>query len=520
MNPTRAIFAVVTTSLAIAGCSPASDESVASGTRSIEAAPGSGLKAGLVTGRIYDDLDANLGDRMRDFATLGVKVLRVEIEGNDYAKYRRIVSAARRYDIDVLALVAQGAAGDPLAGSLEWFDTTYVPQYIDTVNRLVSAIPDIGHVEVWNEPDVYGFRPIGEGDHAYRYALLASRVFESFHEQKARGGRAPLLLAFDFSRQDDGGLLDLVYNQPPIQNHRSAYRPGRLPDGLPADIVSIHGYGDFTKQPDEPGYAYGNKTFADAVDFFLTHKFADGRSVLNETPVWYTELSFDTGRIGGEANQARAIETAYGVLAQHREITAAFYYGYRDDEGSGGERGGLRKNSGGGFGKHASYGSYQRVSGASYPSRPTFSDVGFDHWAHDAIEALYARGITTGCRGSFGDGTLAFCEQENLTTSELATLLDRAQGKPATNPEKSPAASREDMAVALANAIGAWEPSPRGVFTDVPSSHPHAHEIEGLASRGIARGFDLGDGRREFRPDASLTRAEMATFLSRGFDLR
>src|SRR5687768_18543018 len=41
---------------------------------------GSGLKAGIVTGRIYDDLAKNTDDRMADLAALGTRALRLEIE--------------------------------------------------------------------------------------------------------------------------------------------------------------------------------------------------------------------------------------------------------------------------------------------------------------------------------------------------------------------------------------------------------------------------------------------------------
>ena len=55
-----------------------------------------------------------------------------------------------------------------------------------------------------------------------------------------------------------------------------------------------------------------------------------------------------------------------------------------------------------------------------------------------------------------------------------------------------------------------------GTFADVPSSHPHARSIAAVAERGITRG--CGDG-RTFCPDDTVTRGQVATFVTRAFDL-
>jgi hypothetical protein len=53
-------------------------------------------------------------------------------------------------------------------------------------------------------------------------------------------------------------------------------------------------------------------------------------------------------------------------------------------------------------------------------------------------------------------------------------------------------------------------------FSDVPSSHPHARSIAAVAERGITRG--CGDG-RTFCPDDTVTRGQVATFVTRAFQL-
>ena len=52
-------------------------------------------------------------------------------------------------------------------------------------------------------------------------------------------------------------------------------------------------------------------------------------------------------------------------------------------------------------------------------------------------------------------------------------------------------------------------------FPDVPTGHPHFRNIEALAASGITVGYSDGT----YRPDNSVTRAEMATFLSRALGL-
>lgn len=270
------------------------------------------------------------------------------------------------------------APNDPMAGTRADFDATFVPKMIAAIDAATAAIPSLRFVEVWNEPDVYAFTPFYgfsggtctplEG--SYRYALLTVRVFETMNERRKKGLATPALAAFDFSREDDTCVLSAVADAPPIAAHRAGYRgPNALPDGLPADIVSIHGYGQPNRIPGEPGYTYAGGTFADGVAAFLGHTFADGRRMIGSAPVWYSEVGFCLGGIGGPdplARQQQALGAAMNVLRTHPEITAAFSYSYRDDEGTGGERCGLRNNSTTGFAVHPAYEAYQAqaVAGA------------------------------------------------------------------------------------------------------------------------------------------------------------
>jgi hypothetical protein len=65
----------------------------------------------------------------------------------------------------------------------------------------------------------------------------------------------------------------------------------------------------------------------------------------------------------------------------------------------------------------ASVGTFAHMTGCLIGNQPTptFTDVPFDHWAYDYIEALYQAGYTTGCSTS----PLAYCPER---------ILDRAEG--------------------------------------------------------------------------------------------
>jgi hypothetical protein len=344
---------------------------------------GSGLAPALATGRVYGDLAANAPARMRDLAALGVRIIRIEIENATApGEYQAIVAAAQAAGIEVLALVTSNSMApgspSPMQGDMTFFDQQFVPAYIQAIDNVTAMLPTVKYVEVWNEPDVYGFTPmynwngscvILEG--ANRYALLATRVFETIHQRRLSGATTPLLAAFSVSRQDDSCLRKGLFDSTAVYNHRRFYRvPNGLPDGLPADIVAIHGYGNGGKAPDETGYTYPfgtfpqGGTFADGVTDYLNARFADNKSVINQTPVWYTEVGYSWSQLGAP-RQVGALRYVFSTLASHPQVTALFWYDYRDDEHVScqvGERFGLRDEASTGFAPHLSYPAYQETS--------------------------------------------------------------------------------------------------------------------------------------------------------------
>ncbi len=134
-------------------------------------------------------------------------------------------------------------------------------------------------------------------------------------------------------------------------------------------------------------------------------------------------------------------------------------------------------------------------NGGSYlppPAAGIFADVPIapaPYWAANWIEQFYKDGITSGCLSS----PLSYCPDNPVTRAQMAVFLLRIKHGPAYAP---PAAT------------GA-------MFNDVTAGTFAASWIEELAVEGITSGCGGGN----YCPDSPVTRAQMAVFLVRVFDL-
>jgi hypothetical protein len=81
---------------------------------------------------------------------------------------------------------------------------------------------------------------------------------------------------------------------------------------------------------------------------------------------------------------------------------------------------------------------------------PTFSDVPFDHWAHDYIEVLYQEGYVAGC----GTDPLIYCPEGSMTRAESAVFVERGLHGGGYIPDNPDAIIFED--VALADWYAKW----------------------------------------------------------------
>ncbi len=184
-------------------------------------------------------------------------------------------------------------------------------------------------------------------------------------------------------------------------------------------------------------------------------------------------------------------------------------------------------------------------------SAQTFNDVPESYWAYSFIEIFAANGITAGCGGG------NYCPEDSVTRAQMAVFLERGirgstYSPPAAtgtvfgdvqagdfaaafieqlsadgitsgcgNGNYCPNATvtRAQMAVFLLRArygSGYSPPAATGVFADVTSNYWAAAWIEQLAAEGISAGCGGGN----FCPDAPVTRAQMAVFMVRTFDLQ
>ncbi len=116
-----------------------------------------------------------------------------------------------------------------------------------------------------------------------------------------------------------------------------------------------------------------------------------------------------------------------------------------------------------------------------------FIDVSTENVFFDAIEWLAEQGITKGCNPPAND---RYCPSALVTRGQMATFIVRAFG--------------------LATGPGT-------TFTDTAAS-VHVAGIEALAAAGITKGCNPPANDR-FCPDSPVTRAQMATFLTRVLNL-
>lgn len=178
--------------------------------------------------------------------------------------------------------------------------------------------------------------------------------------------------------------------------------------------------------------------------------------------------------------------------------------------------------------------------GAQSVQAKSFKDISSKHWAKEQINFLVDREIIKGC------STDMFCDDKSISRAEAATMIMRYFGWNATGQENPgyPDLSEShwaynDMVTLVELDIfkpeGKYEPNKpltRGemaqilvktfelnsikasTFKDVTREDKAFKEIQILASNGISSGYSDGT----FRPDANVTRAEFAVFMSRAMN--
>jgi hypothetical protein len=110
------------------------------------------------------------------------------------------------------------------------------------------------------------------------------------------------------------------------------------------------------------------------------------------------------------------------------------------------------------------------------------------YWAAAWIKQLAADGITGGC------GTGIYCPESPVTRAQMAVFLLRSEHGASYNPP------------GVGSSTG---------FSDVPPAYWAAAWIKQLVAEGITSGCGAGT----YCPESPVTRAQMAVFLVRTFNL-
>nr|MCQ3807642.1 S-layer homology domain-containing protein [Acidimicrobiia bacterium] len=115
-----------------------------------------------------------------------------------------------------------------------------------------------------------------------------------------------------------------------------------------------------------------------------------------------------------------------------------------------------------------------------------FSDVDPNNTHAAAIAAILAANITTGCN----QNPLRYCPDQPVTRAQMASFLVRALNLPATD---------------------------TAGFTDIAPTGTHTADINALATANITTGCNQAP--LQYCPNAPVTRAQMASFLVRALNL-
>ena len=150
-----------------------------------------------------------------------------------------------------------------------------------------------------------------------------------------------------------------------------------------------------------------------------------------------------------------------------------------------------------------------------------------NHWAKDAIDFVSARGLVSGMSGT------TYAPDASTTRAQLWTILARQSGadltggatwyekaqnwakekgiSDGTNPNGT--INRAQMVTMLWRAMGQPAAASGASFADVPADSYYAQAVSWAVENGITAG--VGNGR--FDPNATCTRAQIATFLHRSY---
>ena len=548
----RRVVAVVVALMVVVGFAPVGSPAGAAGTTAI---PAVGAVTDLTWGISRTDMERTVSA----LSAAGVRWVRlnvswsgVERDGKGVlntgwlAEIDAAVRMARAAGLQVLMPISDGvpywASADPAKSGGSWnkyWKPVSMADYGDFVSFVTRRYSPLGvnHYEIWNEPNHPHFWP--SGINAVDYVPMLKAGYQAV---KAANPAAVVLM---------GGLSkgDHYYLQ---QLYAAGARPYM-------DVINVHPYTG-TVAPTE---CWTDRNGRKAVDAFCSIEEVRNVMVANgdgAKALWLTELGWSSyaGTWGvTEAQQAQYLTDAYTWLGSRTYVSHAFWYSFRntywlnDDPTEWEANAGLLRTN---FTTKPAYTALSALTAqaATTTTAPTtttttapptnttaprqrggtFSDD--DGSVHEAnIELISAADITRGC------APRQFCPSAVVSRAQLASFLDRALQLPATaadyfqddegnvheaainrvaamgvtsgcGPDRfcpDATVSRAQMASLVARGFGI-APAATSAFVDIDGTH--FVNIAGLEARRIIRGCSAD----RFCPDRPVTRDQMATFLA------
>lgn len=105
--------------------------------------------------------------------------------------------------------------------------------------------------------------------------------------------------------------------------------------------------------------------------------------------------------------------------------------------------------------------------------------------------------------------------KHHINYEEINYLLNMGVIEPAESFGVTNIATREEVAVMIAKAVGLDGTQRKTKFKDVPANHPNSGYIQSAVEAGIINGYPDGT----FQPNTLLNRGHIAAFIARAYDL-
>lgn len=250
-----------------------------------------------------DDLLGRYGAIARSMAGAGVTPIGLIAPG--------AVAGARQDDWNANNAEVDGGSGD----------NPFCQRFAGAARRLATALPEIAHWEIWNEPNVWhqhDGNAFSGGSFIYPscYVALLAAASAAIKEAQPRG---TIILGGLFGHNNQGALTARNSGAPYLDNvYRMLQRAGH--DGVPFDAIGQHPY------VDQPGHADAGhlRQYLENVQAVVRqHERGATR------PVYLTEVGWSTGSVGADV-QAANLRTLF-VAANDARVAAVCWFQVRDN---------------------------------------------------------------------------------------------------------------------------------------------------------------------------------------------